>query len=101
MAGVQQIHYSLTNPYASDYYNACNKFENTRDKVLKYERANDDRESAEYKKLMQEFTYWDAKVPETSNIAGAYEDKLAEMKEQENQCASNQQNNYRTLDYFA
>lgn len=101
MAGVQQFHYSLANPYANDYYNACNKFENARDKVLKYERTNDDRESAEYKKLMQDFTYWDAKVPETSHIAGIYEDKLAEKKEQEKQYASNPQNDYRSLDYLA
>lgn len=101
MAGVQQFHYSLANPYASDYYNACNKFEHARAKVLKYERTNDDRDSAEYKKLIDEFTYWDAKVPETSDIAGEYEDRLKQKKEQEKPYASNPQDSYKPLDYLA
>ena len=33
--------------------------------------------------MMQEFAYWNDKVPETSNIAGAEEDKLAMKKEEE------------------
>lgn len=75
--------YSPDNQYAYDYYNACRKFDDIRSKVIDYEHRTDDRESPQYQKMMQEFAYWNDKVPETSNIAGAEEDKLAMKKEEE------------------
>lgn len=91
--------YSPDNIYANDYYNACKKFDNIRAKVIDYEQKNNDRESSEYQKMMTEFTYWDAKVPETSNIAGAYEDRLAQ-KQAEKDGISNPINGSR-MDYYA
>lgn len=74
--------YSPNNIYANDYYNACKKFDNIRNKVIEYEHSTDDRESPEYQAMMREFTYWDAQVPKMSNIAGAEEDRLIEAAQQ-------------------
>ncbi len=68
--------YSPTNRYANDYYNACRNFDNIRNKVIDYEHSCDDRESPRYRQMIDEFTYWDAQVPLTSNLAGAEEEKL-------------------------
>ena len=83
--------YSPNNTYANDYYNACKKFDNIQAKVINYEHKTDDRESPEDKKMSEEFRYWDNQVPETSNIAGAYEVKLAQ-KEEEKQAKQDKQN---------
>ena len=83
--------FSPNNTYANDYYNACKKFDNIQAKVINYEHKTDDRESPEYKKMIEEFRYWDNQVPETSNIAGAYEVKLAQ-KEEEKQAKQDKQN---------
>lgn len=77
--------YSQNNIYANDYYNACKKFDNIRAKVLNYENKCDDRESLKYQNLIEEFRFWDKQVPETSNIAGAYEKKLLQQKEGNNE----------------
>ena len=73
--------YSPDNVYASSYYAACRNFDNIRDKVIEYEQSTDDRESPKYLAMMQEFKYWDAKVPETSNLAGEEEEKLMLAKQ--------------------
>ena len=73
--------YSPQNIYANDYYNACKHFDDIRNRVISYERSCDDRESPKYKKMMDEFTYWDAQVPLTSNKAGAEEEKLMAKKD--------------------
>ncbi len=98
--------YSPNNIYANDYYFACKKFDNARDKVIRYEHSTTDRESPEYQKLMQEFSYWDSKVPETSNIAGKYEDILKQKKEREINSTQNDKSNSdkddgHRLDYIA
>lgn len=74
--------YSSDNKYANDYYFACRKFDNIQGKVKNYEHRTEDRESPEYQKLLQEFKFWDAEVPKTSNIAGAEEEKLRTKNEQ-------------------
>ena len=83
--------YSPNNIYANEYYNACRKFDNIQAKVINYEHKTDDRESPEYKKMMQEFDYWNKQVPETSNIAGTYEDKLT-TKQEEKKTEKDKQN---------
>ena len=87
--------YSPNNIYANDYYNACNRFDAIRNKVIAYEHKTDDRSSANYKAMMNEFRYWDAKVPELSNIAGREEDRLAEKKEQKQK-----ENNFSTSPFY-
>lgn len=74
--------YSPNNIYAHDYYSACKKYDDIKSKVIKYEHKTNDRESLEYQNLIEEFRYWDNKVPETSNIAGEYENKLAQKAEE-------------------
>ena len=98
--------YSPNNIYASDYYNACRKFDKIRNDVIAYEHKTDDRESPEYKKMMVEFDYWNNKVPEISNIAGEYEDKLImkrqeKNKEEEFAYNSNPISGTSKLDYYA
>ena len=98
--------YSPNNPKANEYYHACKKFDNIRDKVISYEQRTSDRESPEYKKMMAEFDYWNNKVPETSNIAGEYEDKLImkrqeKNKEEEFAYNSNPISGTSKLDYYA
>ena len=106
MTTCRLFNYSPNNIYASDYYFACKKFDNIRDKVIRYEHSTPDRESLEYQKMMQEFSYWDNKVPETSNIAGTYEDILKQKEESEinstqnNKLNSDKDSGHR-LDYLA
>ena len=98
------ISYSPNNIYASDYYFGCNKFDKIRNEVIAYEHRTDDRESPKYKKMMEEFDYWNNKVPELSYIAGEYEEKL-EMKNQEKMQAreedSGASGSKSKIDYFA
>ena len=89
--------YSPNNKYAQDYYNACKHFDDIRNKVIAFEHANYDRSSVNYKKMMEEFKYWDAKVPELSNKAGREEDRLKE----ERRTAAKGDTEKRTIDYYA
>ena len=101
MATCRVFTYSPNNIYAGDYYSACKKFDSARNKVIQYEKSTPDRESPEYQRLMAEFTYWDNKVPETSNIAGKYENKLLEQKENKESSGSNENISKNKLDYMA
>lgn len=97
--------YSPNNPKANEYYHACKKFDNIRDKVISYEQRTSDRESPEYMSMMKEFEYWDSKVPETSNIAGEYEDKLIQKQElaksQDSEKETNSPRNEHHIDLIA
>ena len=93
--------YSPNNIYANDYYNACNEFGNIRNKVIAYEHKTDDRNSAEYKAMLAEFSYWDAKVPELSNVAGEEENKLAKKEQENNKYSVNPFYQNDRLDYMA
>ena len=73
--------YSANNKYANAYNNACNRFDNIRNKVIDYEQTHDDRESQQYQTMMDEFRYWDAQVPMISNLAGAEEERLKAQHE--------------------
>ena len=77
--------YSPNNTKANAYYQACNKFDDIRNKVIAYEHKTSDRESSEYKSMMKEFDYWNKMVPETSNIAAKFEDKLLQKELAKNQ----------------
>ncbi len=89
MESCRVFSYSPNNIYANDYYNACNKFDKIRKEVIDYEHSTTDRESPAYRKMLNEFNYWDAKVPEKSNIAGKEEDRIRREKELENRQGNN------------
>ena len=91
--------YSPNNRYAKDYYNACKNFDNIRNKIIDYEHSTSDRESIKYEKRIEEFRYWDAKVPERSNIAGQEEWRL--KAEQENNKDKNNSLENHKLDFYA
>jgi len=93
--------YSPQNKYASAYYNACNQYDKISAQLGEYERKYDDRESYKYNDLVAKFTYWDAKVPETSNIAGVEENKIAEKQEKEQAKAPKDDNAGNVIDYMA
>lgn len=79
------IQYSPSNIYARKYYDAYNEFDKARKKVIAYEQQSDDRQSKVYHELMSQFLYWDAKVPELSQIAGKEEEKIAAKRKQQQQ----------------
>ncbi len=95
---VQAFTYSPNNKYKNEYENACKKFVNIQNKVVDYENHNSDRTSNKYQQLIKEFEYWDSKVPEISNIAGAEEEKL-KTKEEMNEKEGKQQ--YKSIDFMA
>ncbi len=98
------ISYSPNNIYAGDYYHGCNKFDKIRNDIITYEHKTDDRESPKYKKMMAEFDYWNNKVPELSDIAGSYEEKLEIKKQEKMQAREENSGAYGSnsrIDYFA
>ena len=100
MTKIQAFKYSLSNPYATDYYRAYNQFKKVEEELAKYRRNPNYINNAKYKQFEKDYKYFENNIPDISRRAEAYEKKLMKNKEQNANATNYSPEVAKNIDYF-